>query len=366
MFVGNHMAKSVDKEGLSEDGNLREKYDEKYKKLSKEYSRLGKIVHQDLEKLLEDANISVLSVTYRIKDFDKFLDKIKRKKYKNPLNEIEDICGLRIVCYYTSDLDKIASIIKKEFIIVESIDKSKVLGEDEFGYLSHHFIVKLKANWLNTPSYRDLGHLKAEIQLRTVLMHTWADISHKLSYKKKEQAPHQFTRRLNRLSAILEEADEKFDSLRRDREKYIEEISGKSVKSSGFDLKQELNLDSILAFLDFYFPDRGRNIDETTLLLDEILRFNKEYNKKISFETILKAYNTSKEKITINEIRSRNKMTKANVERLKENDPIEFDKLSRNSKYYIQAGIVRVSLTYYYKDYEEYLEKLSFEENNNN
>ncbi len=67
--------------------------------------------------------------------------------------------------FYTSDLDKIESIIKKEFNVQDSIDKSKLLSEDEFGYLSRHFIVKLKKSWLNTPSYRDLGHLNAEIQL---------------------------------------------------------------------------------------------------------------------------------------------------------------------------------------------------------
>lgn len=254
------MSKTLDKGGLSEENNLREKYNDEYKKLSKEYSRLGKIVCQDIRKLLEDANIGVLSVTYRTKDFDKFLDKIKRKKYKDPLNEIEDICGLRIVCYYTSDLDKIASILKKEFHVIDSIDKSKFLGEDEFGYLSRHFIVKLKENWLNTPSYRDLGYLKAEIQLRTVLMHAWADISHKLAYKKKEQAPPQFMRQLNSLSAILENADNQFDTLRNDRENYIEEISGKTVERGIFDLKQELNLDSLLTFLDVHFPDRERSI----------------------------------------------------------------------------------------------------------
>lgn len=356
------MTKRLDKEGLSDYENLNEEYEEKYYEISKEYTRLGKIVRQDLEKLLEDANINVLSVTYRTKDLNKFLEKIRRKKYRDPLNEIEDICGLRIVCYYTSDLNKITSIIKKEFNVLDSVDKSQLLGEDEFGYLSRHFIVKLKKNWLNTPSYRDLGDLKAEIQLRTVLMHAWADISHKLAYKKTEQAPPQFMRQLNALSAILENADTQFNTLKNDRKKYIEEISGKSVKRGEnvengiFDINQELNLDSLQAFLDFYFSDREKYFNVTADLLEEILTFNKEFRKKVSLEIILEAYNKSKNDITIEEISILNKMDKKKVKKLKKDNLKEFERMCGKSKYFNQVGLVRSSLSYYDEDYKLYLD----------
>lgn len=208
------MVETLDKDGLDEGNNLREKYEEQYNEISEGYSLLGENLLQDLRKLLKNATIDVINVSHRTKDFDKFLEKIRRKKYKDPLNEIEDICGLRIVCKYNSDLDKITSIICDEFIVLDYEDKSKSLSEDEIGYLSRHFIVKVKENWLDTPSYRGLGHLKAEIQLRTALMDAWAIISHELVYKNEEQIPLESKRQLNLLSAILENTDRQFDDVR--------------------------------------------------------------------------------------------------------------------------------------------------------
>ncbi len=348
------MPKALDKEGLSEEDNLREKYAEKYIEISKEHDRLGKVLNQDLEKLLEDGNIDILSVTYRIKDVDKFLEKIKRKKYDSPFNDIKDICGLRIICYYTSDLDKIYSIIENEFDILEIVDKVDLLKDDRFGYLSRHYIIKLKNDWLKTPSYRDLDDLVAEIQVRTILQHAWADISHKLVYKKEEQIPRQFKRKLNSLSCILENSDIQFDSLRDDRSKYIDEISEKAVESGNFDLNQELNLDSFSAFLDFYFPDRIKDIDSISELLDEILAFNKQYNKNISFKAILDAYKKSEEYLAIFDLSRVKEVKRKEIEKLKKEDPFKFKEESEKYKFFSQAGIVRMSLENSYKDYKYY------------
>ena len=112
---------------------------------------------------------------------------MREKKIREPFDEIEDICGVRVICYYTSDVDKVTQIIKNEFQILESQNKSDLLGVNEFAYRSQHFIVKTNSKWNAAPNYRDLGNLKAEIQVRTILMHTWAEIEHKLNYKNKAQ-----------------------------------------------------------------------------------------------------------------------------------------------------------------------------------
>jgi hypothetical protein len=56
--------------------------------------------------------------------------------------------------------------------------------------------------------------LKAEIQIRTVLQHAWAAISHKLQYKREDDVPAPLRRKLFRLSALFELADDEFISLR--------------------------------------------------------------------------------------------------------------------------------------------------------
>lgn len=213
------MVETLDKEGLAEEDKLKEKYEDKFKEISNEYKQLGKILCKDLKNLLEDGNIDVSNVTYRIKTLDSFLEKISRKAYNDPLNEIEDICGLRIVCYYNSDLDKITSIVNDEFNVLDYEDKSKLLDVDKFGYISRHFIVKLKEDWLKTPRYRDLGHLKAEIQLSTVFDAYVGQFSHEHVYKKKEQIPTELIRKLYELSAILENTGKQFDTLRKDIKK---------------------------------------------------------------------------------------------------------------------------------------------------
>lgn len=60
------------------------------------------------------------------------------------------------------------------------------------------------------PLFRDCDGLKVEEQLRTILMHVLAAISHKLLYKRENDAPNVLKRKLNRLSALIELADEQF------------------------------------------------------------------------------------------------------------------------------------------------------------
>lgn len=262
----------------------------KYKESSPKYERLARNLRQAFETFLHDAGIEVLDVVYRVKDFNSFWDKIQRKGYKDPFQEMEDICGLRIICYYPSDLERIAQIIDTEFNVSESINKTTLLEPDRFGYRSLHFVLTVKKDWLKAPNYRGLNGLKAEVQVRTILSHAWADIEHKLAYKKTEHVPDRFKRKLSQLSALFEVADEQFDILRKEREEYTKRLVSEEVVESGrFDVNQEMNLDSLQAFLDFYFPDRKKSIGWTSDLLDEIIKLN------VSFGDLVKGFEKTKD-----------------------------------------------------------------------
>ena len=243
---------------------------EKYIKVRNNYEKLRMNLEQALKILLEEEKISYLSVISRVKDVDSFYEKISRKNYDNPFEQIEDICGIRIICYYRSDIEKICEIINREFEVLESQDKEELLNHDQFGYRSHHFIIKVKEDWLKIPNYRDLKDLKAEIQVRTNLMHTWAEIEHKLEYKKDEDIPKEFKRRFSFLSAKLEEADEQFEALKNDinqyREDKIELLKQKSNEINNLDL----NIESLQAFLDFNFPDRIKILEDINRLFNEL------------------------------------------------------------------------------------------------
>lgn len=114
--------------------------------------------------------------------------------------------------------------------------------------------------------------MKAEIQVRTILMHAWSEIEHKMAYKRDAHIPNQFKRKLSIMSARLEDADLQFEELREGMANYRDELINKANKEDGiFDKSLPLNLDNLQAFLDYYFPDRHKNIYQTRQVLDELL-----------------------------------------------------------------------------------------------
>ncbi|MFC4306618.1 GTP pyrophosphokinase [Cohnella boryungensis] len=270
--------------------------------------------------------MSPFDVQCRVKDFESFYEKNDRKNYKKPFEEIDDICGLRVICYYPSDINRVVSIVKEEFKILDSEDKSETLEPDKFGYRSFHFVISLKEDWLKAPNFRELGELKAEIQIRTLLMHAWADISHKLSYKKKEHIPELFQRKLFQLSALFEIADDRFEVLKEEREEYINSLVNELKEGqTQSEPNPQLNLDSLQAFLDFHFPDRKRNVKDTTTLLDEIINLN------ISLNDLIKSYERTKDMLP----------------------QFEQEIFKEGSKRWAQVGIVRYLLDMTNKDYFE-------------
>ncbi|WP_404467515.1 GTP pyrophosphokinase family protein [Bacillus sp. RC97] len=252
-----------------------------YREHCEKYSDLGVNLQNALTLLLKEADITCLDVNYRIKDYDSFLDKIDRKGYQNPLEENEDFCGMRIICYFPNDIKKIVEVIKREFNVHHHEDKSDK-EIDRFGYRSYHFVVSIKEEWLSSPNFRNLRNVKAEIQVRTILMHAWADIEHKLQYKKKEHIPKVIQRKFYQLSALFELADEQFEMLRNKKEEiYINSLSKRLVD---FDIKQEMNADTLQAFLDLNCGDRRKKETFTIGLLDELIK------DKITFDDLVSAF----------------------------------------------------------------------------
>lgn len=240
-----------------------------------QYDNLGRNIIESIKVLLKSAGVKVLSINYRIKEADSFMEKIERKSYENPLVDIEDICGIRIICYYQKDVKKITDILKKELTVFESQNKETALSYDQFGYRSHHVIASIGKDWEKTPNFRELENLKCEIQVRTVLMHAWAEIEHNLAYKNENQTPTQFRRKLHRISAKLEEADEQFEELKNESEQYQKTLI-KEVKIIGKDHNSsiELNLDSLQAFMDSNFPKRRKSVLHTGKLLDQMIQYD--------------------------------------------------------------------------------------------
>jgi len=179
-----------------------------------------------LKDLFDDSEISIHQMTHRTKDLDSLNKKIDKKqgKYTN-LNDITDVVGIRIITYLESDVDKIATLIKKEFIPDDknSIDKRN-LKTDQFGYKSLHIVVSLNESRSKLREYKKYANLKCEIQIRSILQHAWAEIEHDLGYKSTLAIPETSKRSFNRLAALLETADIEFDRLKKELHDYENEI----------------------------------------------------------------------------------------------------------------------------------------------
>ena len=237
------------------------------------YQRLADNIVPAIRTFFEQQEISILDITSRIKTVESAYEKISRKNYADPFIEIEDLCGIRVICYYPSDVDKIARIVRSEFDVKTEEDTRQRLSPQEFGYRSTHFIVTIKTSWLKAPNYRELGGLKIEIQVRTILMHAWAEIEHKLAYKSESQVPEAFKRKLYRLSAKFEEADEQFEELRRGLLDYRETIRGDAKSELSLLRSKELNLDTFQILLDTAYPDLERADAPTAKLLVELAQY---------------------------------------------------------------------------------------------
>lgn len=237
-----------------------------FRDIKAKYERLSNNIEQALIQFLSENKISSFDVEKRVKNEKSFLDKVKRKLYERPFEQMEDIAGVRVICYYNEDLKSIDEIIKKQFIVHSYSNKSQEMQDNQFGYASYHYVVQLKNEWLQAPNYRGLENLKVEIQVRTILMHAWAAISHKLLYKSNEDVPKEFKRKLNRLSALIELADEQFDDIKNMKVEYQSNVV--------VDGSITINADSFLALMHKYFQDREINESDIPSILSEIRKYS--------------------------------------------------------------------------------------------
>lgn len=191
-------------------------------------------MHELVKELLKENKLSVHSISFRIKERSSLEKKIKKseKKYLK-LDDISDISGIRIITYLSDDVDKVAAIVEKEFVIdrANSVDKRALMDPDRFGYLSLHYVAQINSDRLKLTEYKRFGTCKVEIQIRSILQHAWAEIEHDLGYKGKLAVPREIRRRFSRLAGILELADTEFVAIRDSLSVYEGSIAEEIAKS---------------------------------------------------------------------------------------------------------------------------------------
>jgi tetratricopeptide (TPR) repeat protein len=147
-------------------------------------------------------------------------------------------------------VDAFARYVASNFIIDEenSSDTSQRLRPTEFGYRSVHYVVSFKPPGLHYGVLiePDLYGLKAEIQLRTVAEHAYADFGHDLSYRGAFELPDTWKRELAGIAAAVEGIDQAFDRIEKGVRSYA---SGYGAYKDEQELREEIaRLELALAY----------------------------------------------------------------------------------------------------------------------
>ena len=89
---------------------------------------LTQTVETIIENLLNAEKIDYLSVIGRTKSEEDVKEKIKRKSYGAPANQLTDISGIRIIVYLESDIVRVSKLISSSFNVDEknSMDKQSL------------------------------------------------------------------------------------------------------------------------------------------------------------------------------------------------------------------------------------------------
>lgn len=150
-------------------------------------------------------------VVGRVKSISSILDKVQKKNIDidNIEEDIEDIAGVRIICQFTEDIDRVVEIIRKRTDMKIKSEKDYITHMKASGYRSYHIIIYYTVQMTDGPK-----ELKAEIQIRTLAMNFWAVIEHSLQYKYKGNMPPHVKERLSNASDAIITLDEEMSNIR--------------------------------------------------------------------------------------------------------------------------------------------------------
>lgn len=148
----------------------------------------------------------------RIKTPESIVKKLKKNGYEstidNMIEHVNDIAGIRIICSFTSDIYRIADMIRVQKDIRVISVKDYITYPKASGYKSYHMLITV-------PVYLSdrIVDTKVEIQIRTVAMDFWASLEHKIHYKFEGNVPEYIKTELVECAKMVADLDARMLSL---------------------------------------------------------------------------------------------------------------------------------------------------------
>ncbi len=144
----------------------------------------------------------------RIKSAESIVRKLKNKGYEatleNMMEYVNDIAGVRIICSFTSDIYRIAEMLRNQNDIMVLNVKDYIQNPKESGYKSYHMLISIPIYLSDT-----VVNTKVEIQIRTIAMDFWASLEHKMNYKLESDAPEEIKKELYACAEMVSILDDR-------------------------------------------------------------------------------------------------------------------------------------------------------------
>ncbi len=169
------------------------------KKYEKAMNILINYITQIDEKLYKIyGNHIVRFVENRLKTPESIEEKLRRKvksvNYQSIEKYINDLAGVRAICFDTKQVYRLVEEIKRIRVFSVIKEKDYILHPKDNGYQSYHIIF----------GYQDI---KIELQIRTILMDAWSSLETILIYKKSVPVPYEIENDIGKFSKWSKKMD---------------------------------------------------------------------------------------------------------------------------------------------------------------
>ena len=91
---------------------------EDYRKQRDSFVKLGDVVHEILEDIVDSMGITVLGIEHRVKSEKSLAGKLERNAdWYSAFEDLTDILGARVICFFSDEIDKIGKKVEEAFVI---------------------------------------------------------------------------------------------------------------------------------------------------------------------------------------------------------------------------------------------------------
>ena len=97
------------------------------------------------------------NIQYRIKKKDSIEEKLVRHGFEptleNAKDQLQDIAGVRIICYFVGDVNNLVNMLKKQPDLIFIRESNYIENPKPNGYRSHHVILGVNVCCLDANEY---------------------------------------------------------------------------------------------------------------------------------------------------------------------------------------------------------------------